>query len=153
ALAFCIEMGLQTSYTADLASIINSDSAFVVGGVVGLTVTQLIRVIGAQASARRLMRAIYPDLACLPLGRRLLTRDQWASRMADRVALLLCLQLQFQSRPQPEYADALEDLRLGVNLIEIRSIALPTLSEPAKQALAAGLAGLALHFRNLARGR
>ena len=36
ALAFCIEMSLQTSYTADLATIINSNSAFVLGGVAGL---------------------------------------------------------------------------------------------------------------------
>jgi uncharacterized membrane protein YccC len=29
ALAFCVELSLQTSYTADLATILNSNSAFV----------------------------------------------------------------------------------------------------------------------------
>jgi uncharacterized membrane protein YccC len=152
ALAFCIEMGLQTSYTADLATSINSNSAFVVGGLVGLTVTLLMRVIGTQASARRLMRATYRDLANLADGRALLTRDQWASRMLDRVALLLYRQPRFEPHPQHEFADALEDLRLGVNIIETRSIA-PGLSEPAQAALAAMFAGLALHFRALARGK
>jgi uncharacterized membrane protein YccC len=152
ALAFCIEMGLQTSYTADLASIVNSSSAFVVGGLAGLTVTRLIRVIGSQASARRLMRATYRDLADLADGRFLPTRDEWASRMLDRVALLLYRQPRIELRPQHEFADVLEDQRLGVNIIETRSVA-PDTSEPSQQALAAMMAGLALHFRGLARGR
>ena len=152
ALAFCIEMSLQASYTADLASIVNSDSAFVVGGLAGLTVTRLMRVIGTQVSARRLMRATYRDLASLANGRALPTRDEWASRMLDRVALLLYRQPRFELRPQHEFADALEGLRLGVNIIETRSIASGT-SKPSQQALAAMLACLAPYFRGLARGR
>jgi uncharacterized membrane protein YccC len=152
AIAFCLEIGLQTSYTADLATILNSNSAFVLGGLAGLTVTRLMRVIGTQASARRLMRATYRNLADLADGRALPTVGQWASRMLDRVALLLYRQPRFDPRPQYEFADALEDLRLGVNIIETQSIA-PTLSEPAQRALAAMFAGLAPHFRALARGR
>ena len=79
ALGFNVELSLQTSYTADLAAIINSNSAFVLGGVVALIVTRLMRAIGTQASARRLMRAIYRDLADLAAGRSHPTRDQWAS--------------------------------------------------------------------------
>src|SRR5262252_5575784 len=68
ALGFCVEMSLQTSYTADLAAIVNSNSAFVLGGVAALVVTGLIRVIGTEASARRLMRATYRDLGDLAAG-------------------------------------------------------------------------------------
>ena len=100
----------------------NSNSAFVLGGVAALVVTRLMRVIGTQASARRLMRAIHRDLADLAAGRSHPTRDQWASRMMDRVALLLYRQPRFEPRPQHEFADALEDLRLGVNMIETQSI-------------------------------
>jgi uncharacterized membrane protein YccC len=152
ALAFCIEMSLQTSYTADLANIINSNSAFVLGGVVGLAVTRLMRAIGTQASARRLIRATYRDLASLADGSAHPTREQWASRMLDRVALLLYRQPRFEPRPQNEFADALEDLRLGVNIIETRTIA-PSMSQLAQEALAAMFAGLAAHFRALARGQ
>jgi uncharacterized membrane protein YccC len=152
AIAFCLEIGLQTSYTADLATILNSNSAFVLGGVAGLTVTRLMRVIGTQASARRLMRATYRDLGDLADGRARPTVNQWASRMLDRVALLLYRQPRFEQLPQYQFADALEDLRLGVNIIEMRSIA-PTLSDEAQEALAAMFAGLAPHFRALAHGR
>jgi uncharacterized membrane protein YccC len=152
AVGFCVEMGLQTSYTADLAVILNSNSALVLGGVAGLVVMRLMRVIGTQASARRLMRATYRDLADLADGRARPTRDEWASRMLDRVALLLYRQPRFEPRPQHEFADALEDLRLGVNIIETKSIA-AGMSEAAQEALAAMFVGLSRHFRRLARGR
>jgi uncharacterized membrane protein YccC len=151
ALGFNVEMSLQTSYTADLAAIVNANSAFVLGGVAALIVTRLMRVIGTQASARRLMRAIYRDLADLAAGHLHTTRDQWVSRMMDRVALLLYRQPRFEPRPQHEFADALEDLRLGVNMIETQSLA-PTMSKPAHDALVPVFAGLAAHFRALARG-
>ena len=152
ALGFCIEMSLQTSYTADLAAIVNSNSAFVLGGVVALLVTRMMRVIGTQASAQRLLRAIYRDLADLAAGRSHPTRDQWVSRMMDRVAMLLYRQPRFESRPQHEFADALEDLRLGVNMIETHSMS-RDMSQPAQDALAAMFPSLAAHFRALARGR
>ena len=115
-------------------------------------VTGLIRVIGTEASARRLMRATYRDLGDLADGRAPPTVGQWASRMLDRVALLLYRQPRFEPRPQYEFADALEDLRLGVNIIEMRSIA-PGMSERAQEALAPMFAELAPYFRALARGR
>jgi uncharacterized membrane protein YccC len=152
ALGFCVEMGLQTSYTADLAAIVNSNSAFVLGGVAALIVTRLMRVIGTQESARRLLRAIYRDLADLAAGRSHPTREQWVSRMMDRVALMLYRQPRFEPRPRHEFADALEDLRVGVNMIEAQSMA-PTMSKPAQDALAEMFPGLATHFRELARGR
>jgi hypothetical protein len=72
--------------------------------------------------------------------------------MLDRVALLLYRQPRLETRPQHEFADALEDLRLGVNIIETRSLA-SQMSARAQEALAAMFAGLAVHFRALARGR
>jgi uncharacterized membrane protein YccC len=152
ALGFCVELSLQTSYTADLAAIVNSNSAFVLGGVAALIVTRLMRVIGTEASAKRLLRAIYRDLADLAAGDSHPTREQWASRMMDRVALLLYRQPRFEPRPRHEFADALADLRLGVNMIETKSMA-PTMSKPAQHTVAAMFEGLAAHFRALAHGR
>jgi uncharacterized membrane protein YccC len=152
ALGFTVELSVQTSYTADLAVIINSDSAFVVGGLAALIVTQLIRVIGSQASARRLIRATYRDLADLADGSAQPTREQWASRILDRVGLLLYRQSRSQPRRHHEFADALEDLRLGVNIIETHAVT-PNMPNAAQQALSAMFAGLAPFFRSLARGR
>jgi len=151
ALGFTVEIGLQTTYTADFATILNSNSAFVLGGVAALVVTRLMRVIGTQASARRIIRATFRDLADLAEGAPV-TRNQWASRMLDRVALLLYRRPHFERRPQHEFLDALGDLRLGANIIEARSLG-SEMSGRAQEALAAMFAGLAAHFRALARGR
>jgi uncharacterized membrane protein YccC len=152
ALGFCVEMSLQTNYAADFAQIVNANSAFVVGALVALVITRLMRVIGVQTAARRLMRASYRDLAGLADGTRPMTRDEWASRMLDRVGLLLFRRPRFEPRPANEFADALGDLRVGVNIIETRSMA-SQVSAERRQRMAGMFAGLAAHFRALARGR
>ena len=153
ALGFTVEMSLQTNYTADFAQIVNSSSAFVVGALAGLITTQLMRVISVQTAARRLLHAGYRDLAGLADGTRPMTRDEWASRMLDRVALLLYRRPRFEPRPAPRirrcarrsaarrqyHRDALR-WRRSVNA--------------ERQARMAGMfAGVAAHFRALARGR
>jgi uncharacterized membrane protein YccC len=151
ALGFCVELSLQTHYTADLAAIVNSNSAFVLGGVASLVVTRLMRVIGTQASAQRLLRAIYRDLSDVAGGRAHPTRDQWLSRMMDRVALLLYRQPRFEPTRRHEFADALTDLRLGFNMIATQSLA-PSMPAPAQNTLAAMFASLDAYFHALARG-
>src|SRR5262249_35325410 len=76
AFGFTVELSLQPTYTADFATILNSNSAFVLGGVAALVVTRLMRVIGTEASARRIIRATYRDLADLAEGAPV-TRNQW----------------------------------------------------------------------------
>ncbi len=152
ALAFCVEMSLQTNYTADFAQIINANSAFLVGALSALVVTRLMRVIGVQTAARRLLRASYRDLAGLADGSEPMTRDEWASRMLDRVGLLLFRRPRFEPRPTHQFADALRDLRVGVNIIETRSMASQVSSER-QQKMAGMFAGLAAYFRALAHGR
>lgn len=150
-LAFSIELGVQPSYSADLASILNSNSAIVVGALVAAVITSLIRSIGAEESAARILRATYRDLAELADGRTLPTREQWASKMLDRVALLLYRQ-PFQSKPQHEFADALNNLLLGVNIIETRNAISKTPDIEGKDA-AKMFQEIALHFRALAQDR
>ena len=152
ALGFTVEMSLQTNYTADFAQIVNSNSAFVVGALTGLITTRLMRVIGVQTAARRLLHASYRDLAGLADGSTPMTRDEWASRMLDRVGLLLFRRPRFEARPQHEFADALGDLRLGVNIIETRTMAQQVGAER-RERMTGMFKRLAAYFRELARGR
>jgi uncharacterized membrane protein YccC len=152
ALGFCVELSLQTNYTADLAQTVNSSSAFVVGALAALIVTRLMRVIGVQTAARRLLRATWRDLAGLADGSAPLTRDAWASRMLDRVGLLLYRRPRFEPGPTHEFADALGDLRIGVNIIETRSMA-SQVSGERRQRMAGMFKEIAAYFRALAHGR
>jgi len=81
-----------------------------------------------------------------------MTRDEWGSRMLDRVGLLMFRRPRFEPRPTHEFADALADLRLGVNIIETRSMA-RQVSPERRQKMAGMFGELAAHFRALAHGR
>jgi uncharacterized membrane protein YccC len=149
---FSIELGLQASYSADLATVLNSNSAFVVGGIAGLVVTGLIRVIGVRESARRLIRAGLRDLADVTDRRVPSTRMEWISRMLDRVGLLFYRGTRPQDEPEHGFTDALADLRIGVNIIEIQDIE-PNLTAAGRATFETLLDGIAAHFRALARDR
>jgi uncharacterized membrane protein YccC len=149
---FSVELSLQSSYAADLATVLNSNSAFVVGGLVALIVTGLIRVIGVRESARRIIRAGLRDLADVSDRRVPSTRVEWISRMLDRVGLLFYRGAASQDAPRHGFTDVLADLRIGVNIIEIQGVE-PRLSPAGRAALETLLGGIAAYFRALADDR
>jgi uncharacterized membrane protein YccC len=145
-------LALQSSYAADMAAFLNSATAVVIGALTGLAVTKLMRVVGAEAGARRLLRAGWRDLAALAQRTFQPTRGEWASQMLDRVGLLMPRLSRAGRDPELETADALRDLRTGVVMIELQAVA-KNLNERAQDAMTRALGGIAAHFRALARGR
>jgi uncharacterized membrane protein YccC len=151
-LGFTVLLAFQPEYTADMASFLNSAIAVVIGSLVGIATTRLIRVMGAQASARRLLRSGWRDLADLADRTLIAQRAEWASQMLDRVGLLALRMSQAGNDPELACADALRDLRTGVTIIELQET-VSRLDGPGNKSLAAVLLGVASHFRALARGR
>jgi len=145
-------LALQSNYAADMAAFLNSATAVVIGGLTGLAVTKLMRVVGAAAGARRLLRAGWRDLAALAERTFQPTRAEWASQMLDRVGLLMPRLSRAGRDPELETADALRDLRTGVVMIELQAVA-TNLNERAQDAMTRAFDGIAAHFRALARGR
>ena len=153
AFGFSVQLAIQPNYTADMATFLNSSMAVVLGFTVGVAVTRLIRAIGAQTAARRLLRAGWRDLADLADGNIKPTRAEWTSRMLDRVGLLLPRMSQAAPNDvELQTADALHDLRTGINIIELRQVA-ASLTERGRKTMARVLTGAAGHFRHYARGR
>jgi uncharacterized membrane protein YccC len=152
AVGLSLNLALQTSYTADMASFLNTATAVVIGSLTGLAVTKLMRAVGVETGAWRLLRAGWRDLAALADRTFQPTRAEWASRMLDRVGLLMPRLRRAGRDPELETADALRDLRTGVNMIGLREIA-RNLDERARNAMAPVFDGIAAHFYALARGR
>jgi uncharacterized membrane protein YccC len=152
AVGLSLNLALQTSYTADMASFLNTATAVVIGSLTGLAVTKLMRAVGVETGAWRLLRAGWRDLAALADRTFQPTRAEWASRMLDRVGLLMPRLRRAERDPELETADALRDLRTGVNMIGLREIA-RNLDERARNAMAPVFDGIAAHFYALARGR
>ncbi len=134
ALGLSVQLALQPTYRADMAAFLNSATAVVIGGAVGVAVTQLIRAIGSETAARRLLRAGWRDLAAIADQTFQPTRADWASRMLDRVGLLLPRLGGARTDLGAQPADALLDLRTGINLVDLRQIA-PSLSERGRAAM------------------
>ena len=151
-LGFTVLLAFQPQYAADMASFLNSAIAVVIGSLVGIATTRLIRVMGAQASVRRLLRSGWRDLADLADRTLIATRAEWSSQMLDRVGLLAPRMSQAGNDPELAYADALRDLRTGVTIIELQDIT-SQLDQNGRKSLAEVLPEVAGHFRALARGR
>jgi uncharacterized membrane protein YccC len=152
AVGMSLNLALQSSYSADMAAFLNTSTAVVIGSLTGVAVTQLMRVIGAETGARRLLRAGWRDLADLAAQTFTPTRAEWASRMLDRVGLLMPRLSRAGRDPELATADALRDLRTGVNIIGLEEI-VSVEDERARNTTTRVLDGLAAYFRGLARGR
>jgi uncharacterized membrane protein YccC len=152
AFGFSVQLAIQPNYSADMATFLNSSIAIVLGFTVGVAATRLIRAIGAQTASRRLLRAGWRDLADLASGNINPTRAEWTSRMLDRVGLLLPRMSQAAlSDVELQTADALGDLRTGINLIDLKQVA-ASLTERGRKTMVRVLTGTAEHFRAFARG-
>jgi uncharacterized membrane protein YccC len=150
-LVFCIQLALQSSYSADAAAFLNAQVALVIGFMVGLVVTRLIRTIGVQTSVRRLIRAGLQDLAGIASGRLQISRAAWASRMLDRVGLLLPRLGGTGETPQLQYMATLKDLRVGVSMIELQALR-DSVEASSRVLLEALLRHASEHFGARARG-
>jgi uncharacterized membrane protein YccC len=140
-------ISVQGVQGANFVGFMDSAVAAVGGTIVALTVISLVRVISAQTSVKRLLHAAWRDLAALASDRRVESHDAWTSRMLDRVGLLLPRLAGAGDALQPHAARALDDLRLGVNIVELRTVG--KAAEPPLHALIEqALSHIGAHFRH-----
>lgn len=139
-------MSLQTSVAPDFVTFMNIAVAAILGSLFGLVVTMAIRVVGVEVAARRILRAGWRDLERLSVGVPAMRRRSWASRMLDRQGMLLPRLARAQGDESLRVADALNDLRVGVNIVGLRECALglPGNSRRVIEKLLSQLAG---HFK------
>jgi uncharacterized membrane protein YccC len=143
-------LAVQPVAQADFINFLGVAIAAVTGSISALLVTLLIRVVRADVITRRILRAGWRDLARLALVARPLVRHDWASRMLDRQALLLPRLARLAPDDSLRAADALNDLRQGVNIAGLRAAAKD--SAPVVRAAVGSLLGqLAAHYRTLTR--
>ena len=113
-------LALQESYSGDFPSFVNSGTAFVLGLVVAAVITRLIRSVGAEFSSRRLLRVIWRELAEAAERRGNQDRPRYVGLMLDRLALIAPRLAEGDPRSALAAADALADIRIGLNIIDLR---------------------------------
>ena len=117
-------VGLNDRFGVDFATFANGGLAQLAGTLFAVVTVGLFQTIGAQDSARRLIRAGWRELAARSIAAGPPDPTAWIARMLDRIGLLaprLALQGEDPGKP---LLDALADLRVGVSVGELRQLRL-----------------------------
>ncbi|MGY4227317.1 putative membrane protein YccC [Bradyrhizobium sp. USDA 4503] len=112
-------LALQSTYSADFASFANTSVAFFLGVVIAEIVTRIARGVGAEWIAKRLMKSSWQTLAVAAERRGHGDRAQFAGLMLHRLGLLV-QRIAFISESDRRDADSLVQLRIGLNIIDLR---------------------------------
>lgn len=113
-------LAIQDRYTSEFGAYVNSGLALVGGIWIAALVTRLVRSVGAEHGARRLIAASRTDLARAARRRGRGDRTAFAHLMLDRLGLLVPRLA--AAGPDSDLAriDTLAALRVGMNLVSLR---------------------------------
>ncbi len=113
-------LALQNGYSGDFADFVNSVIALLVGMWLAALVTRLIRSVGADWSARRLARLNGDSVVDAAKRRGGGQGLELAALMLDRVGLIAPRLTALPSDDAERIGDLLAEVRVGINLVEIR---------------------------------
>ena len=145
-------LSLQSTYDAQFAPFVDSAVALVVGIGMAAIITAVIRSVGAEWSATRLIRQSWSDLADAAEQHGAGNRARFAGLMLDRIGLLAPRIAAAGPDSAINTVDMLAELRAGLNIVMLRKVrrALP---DDIRLAVEHVLATLARHFRARAAGQ
>jgi uncharacterized membrane protein YccC len=140
-------LALSNGYSGNFADYLNGGIALVFGLASALIVTRLIRSVGAAWSARRLLTAGWRDIAnAADLRGAQHDRAHLTGIMMDRLGLLMPRLAAVSPGADLAAADALIDLRVGLNIIGMQR-EMNFLGTVERAQLTDVLNGVAAHYR------
>jgi uncharacterized membrane protein YccC len=120
AVAFSGGLALQTTYQADFATFVNSNSAEIVGLLVAVAMNLVFRTIDPAWNAIRISRSGRKAVSRLATERKIDLRA-WTIQMFDRLGLVTSrISTVGRAHLAREDIDGLRDLRVGLNIGTIR---------------------------------
>jgi uncharacterized membrane protein YccC len=138
-------LSLQDAYAADFVSYADAGFAAILGVAGAAVITALIRSVGAEFSARRLLRANWRDLAAIPRQRTPHQRTVLSGLLLDRLGLLVPRLASVGVGNDLAAVDALKDLRIGINMVDLQQDR-EALPPPVRATVDDVVAGTAAHF-------
>jgi uncharacterized membrane protein YccC len=138
-------LSLESTYSADFVSYADGSFASILGVGSAIVVTAVMRSVGAEWSARRLLRAAWRDFASIPGRERPHERTALAGLLVDRIGLMVPRLAAVGAGNELTAVDALADLRIGLNMADVQRNrdAMPL---PVRQAVDDVLLGAAAHY-------
>jgi uncharacterized membrane protein YccC len=112
-------LALLETDTADMVSFVNVTLAQVFGIAATVLITSVFRAVGSGWVARRLLEAGWSELARLGSGEQVASVPEFSARMVDRIGLLTPRLALPGTHQDLKAADALTDLRIGLNMAQL----------------------------------
>ena len=142
-------LALADVYNADFTAFVNNALATAVGMATAASLTRIVRSVGAEWSARRLLRANRRDIARVAAHQGALDQATLTALILDRLCELVPRLAATGAHADQAAAAALVDLRTGLNVVHLQRdrVALPS---EADIVVARTLDGIAGHFRDRA---
>jgi uncharacterized membrane protein YccC len=145
-------LSVQNTYSANIQSFINSAVAMFIGIGFAVVMTRLFRSVGAEWTARRLVRQGWTTLAEAAEGRGQQDRERFAARMLDLLGLLAPRLAATPEGSDIASVDMLTEARVGLNILQLRRARLE-LPERSREAVERILAEIAGHYRRQVAAR
>lgn len=139
-------LSLQDRLNLDFETFINSNVALCFGLVLACVTIAIIRSVGAEWSAVRLLRAGWADIAAVARNPRGADVTPLLHRMVDRFGLAAPRLAAIQAGSDAVEADMLKDLRNGLNIVDLhrnRQI----LHHESRKAIDEALGEISAHYR------
>ena len=146
ALIAAIELALSSSYSADFAAFTNGGIAAILGLALAAIAIRLIRSVGAEWAAERLLRRNRLDIADAALQHGTASRTAFIALVLDRLSLVVPRLAASAQNADAAVVSALVDIRVGVNIFELRQqrASLPAAARACVDALREAVAA---HYR------
>lgn len=144
---------LQSKISLDFVTFANANLATVLGIIIAAVVTSIVRSVGTEWAAARLIKAGWQDIATAAsrqVGRHRRRRaNQLLQRMIDRIGMITP-RLAALGGTELANVDMLRDLRNGMNTIDLQQFR-SKLDPASLEAVDVVLARTETHYRNLIR--
>jgi uncharacterized membrane protein YccC len=141
---------LQSRPVFDLASFLNTNIATVLGTVMAIGIAAVVRSVGAEWSARRLLRAGWVDVAGAARRSQGADLQVLLHKMMDRLSLLVPRLGAIPQDSPTLRADLLKDTRVGMNVIRLQQLK-GLLRGDAREAVDAVLDAIGRHYHEKQR--
>jgi uncharacterized membrane protein YccC len=144
-------LALTSAYSADFPSYANGAAATIVGLAAAAVVLRLVRSVGADWAAQRLLRANRADVAEAASHGGAADRLAFAVLMLDRLGEVIPRIAASADGADAAAGAALAEIRVGINVVDLQRASAACSGLPS-QALDRVLRGVAAHFRARAGG-
>jgi uncharacterized membrane protein YccC len=155
-MGFCVNLPnmltLQDRLNLDLASFVNSNAAMIIGMVIACGTTVLVRSVGAEWTAYRLLRSGWTDIVAAARRPEEVDFTKLLYRMVDRFGLVAPRLAMIPAESAIAQTDILRDLRNGLNTLELQRHK-QLISRDKHEPIENVLAGVATHYQQKQKNR